>query len=249
VLFGTGIGIWERERAFRLPVEGISPLLAMLDPFFFRREAYGDQDEADSPLTVTCSVMLAIGGEGRRVVQMERGEQSAELRDLAHAILDVARELGAEGAAVSSLGEGLDRVARGSLPPEVVTLVANRQPEAELRAGWLLRLAGRRLTTRVVRPEGAGYGDSMARMLTDAEIAALTAVLVETAVWDLPGNLPVAGYTDLQVTVLGRTKEIQARPFSGRAPMPEEAARFERIRRSLEELHRRVQETGGRDPD
>ncbi len=247
VLFGTGVGIWQRDRAFRLASDEVRRLLRGLDRFFALAEVYGAGEEADRPLTIICSVTLSIDGETRRVAQMDRGEQSKELRDLANEILDLGRGPGEVGTSVSSLDEGLRGVARGSLPSEILTVSLHHPALPDGTSGWLLRLSGRRLTSQDLRREG-GYGDVMAVMLTDPETTAVAALLVEIAVWDVPGNLSVPGYADLRVAVLGESKEIQARTFAGRSAAPDDSARFERIERALEALHRRAQKEGRREP-
>ncbi len=242
VVFGTGVGIWQRERQFRLAPADLQRLLGGLDRFFLLREVYGVGEQAERPMTITCSVTLSIDDERRRVAQIDRGEKSKELEELALRILDVCRSPGEAGVSVSSLEDGLRKVARGVLPGEVLTVAVNHQPRSG-DEGWLLQLSGRRLTSQVLRPEG-GYGDVVGLILAEGDTAALAALLSEAAVWELPGNLSLPGYTDLRVAVLGKSKEIQARTFAGRSAPPEEAARFDRIESSLEVLHRRAQRQG-----
>jgi hypothetical protein len=124
-------------------------------------------------------------------------------------------------------------------------IAAHYQPEDPRHEGWLLRLSGRRLATESFRPS-EGYSDTRVLWVTGQQAVALARLLAEASVAELPGNLPLAGYTDLRVTVLGQVKEIQARAFAGRTASPAEAARFERIRSELERLHALALREGNR---
>jgi len=248
VLFGSGTGIWERKREFRLSRDQLDRLLRAFERhrFFTLAEVYGGRREPRRPeqfvLTVTCVVALAIDGHAKRVMQVEPGERSPELKELAETILSATAAPGRAGREAKSLQDGLQQVARGALAAETLSLSAQHQPPIRSEEGWIVSISGRRLSSQAWRPEG--YGEAREMTLGADEVSALARLLAEAAVWELPDNLMAEGYTDLTVQVLGQGKQVQARAFAGREPDVERAARLERVRDALDGLHRRAQREG-----
>lgn len=255
-VFGSGVGIWDGKRQFELHRDQVAALLAALRDAEFGalREVYGGRDDPRVPprdeaaaLRVTCRIVLRLDGVARQSAQLDRGRQSEELRELAHRLLDLCRAPAATGVTAADLAAGLGKVAAGELAPESLELLVHRRPEqGGPGAGWLLRLAGRRATSREIE-DGGGFGDPVRLDLAQDELAALARLLVDQGVADLPINLYADHYTDLVVKVLDREARIQARRFAGMTPATHGAKqeRFDRIWHELAQLHRRVSAEGG----
>jgi hypothetical protein len=245
-VFGSGVGVWQRTRHFRLGPEDMERLLRAFPRhgFFTMKELYGPaREEGELAITVLCTVALTIGEASRRVTQVDRGERSAELEALGRELLAVAAAAGRQGSSVNDLTAGLRDIADGRLPAELLTLTANHQGNEQAGEGWLLRLQGRHLSTQSYSPD-EGYRAGRWILLPADESIALASLLHETAVADLPGNLHFEGYTDLKVVVLGAAKDVQARAFAGREPQADATARFARILDGLARLHRYAQDRG-----
>ena len=74
----------------------------------------------------------------------------------------------------------------------------------------------------------------------------LVRTLLEHNAATLPGNIYAAGYTDVHLAVLDRTREFQAREFSGLTPEARARgqAEFERLLAVFTTLHQRVAAEG-----
>lgn len=255
-VFGSGVGIWNRERQLTLPAARVAGLLEAFrrEGFDGLAESYGGDGDPQEPgglsarLRVICWVRLTRGGTVKQVNQLEGGRQSPELRRLAEEILAVAGAAGRTGVATASLADGLGAVARGRLAPEMLRLQVHGQSErpGDPAGGWLLRLDGGRAEASVSTPEG-GDGEPRTLKLGAAEVTALARTLSREGLADLPGNLYAPEPTDLTVEVLNRERNLQARRFAGMTPETHGGSqeRFDRIVAVLRQLHRRVLAEGG----
>ena len=236
-VFGSGVGIWNRETQFTLPREAVRLLLVELrdSGFASMPSSYGgDPDEAtpeEEPQQLTCRVGLQLDGASRLVVQLLGGRQSSELRRLAEHILDACRGRAAAGIAALDLDDGLAKVAAGTLAPEVLQVLLSRRPERAPPNGWVLRVDGR--TARMEWP-GAEAASAEAR-LDAVETTALARLLREEGVARLPVNLYADELTDLAVRVLRHERKVQARRFARMSPTThgEEQARFDTVLKAL----------------
>jgi hypothetical protein len=156
-------------------------------------------------------------------------------------------KLGPAGATVASLEEGLDKIARGELAPELLTLQLLRRPEDAhaSEGGWMLRIEGGE--ARLSRISDAGWSAPRRLRLSAAEVADLARALAAAHPGDLPANLYSTWYQDLQIDVLNRTKSIQARQFARMTPEThgEKQQRFDRLVSALEALEARFQSAPG----
>lgn len=248
-VFNSGVGIWNRERQLTLSREQVLALLQDFQAAGFPRmeETYGGsagkpgKAGQSAALELICRVRLELDGAARQAVQLSKGPTSPELMALAGRVLMVAEEAARSGPGADSITQGLERIARGELAPEMLSLHVLRQSEAPGAAeGWQLDLEGSRATVRR-NPAPEGEEPRTVR-LTPAEIAELAGRLA-AARWDeLPVNLWAPEYTDLQIEVLKGRRSLQARQFAGMTPAThgEAQQRFDRAWEAVEALRRRL---------
>jgi hypothetical protein len=249
-VFGSGIGIWNDERQFRLDPDQIRSLLRALQSADFPRmeDTYGGAPRPARPpggamVTIAiCRVDLSLGGYDKRAVQLVRGEQSPALKELADDLLRICQAPASLGLTAASLREGLEKVSRGELAPETVRIVVHRKPrKKDDPSGFLLRIVGTRATTRAYEPI-RGYRDPVVLDMPAPELRALAGELAarDPATW--PSNLYAEEYTDLSIRVLNHEKAVQARPFAGLAPAAHgrQQEAFEEVFAMLQALHRDI---------
>src|SRR5262245_50538218 len=236
---GNGVAIWNQERQFILSRGEVQSLLVAVRDAGFpsMRPSYGGKSDPETPVVqaprLTCRVGLSLDGAAGKVVQLDGGRQLSELRRLAERILDSCRSKAAGGIGAEDLADGLAKVEKGVLVPEVLRVVVSRRPErpsaAEGARGWVLRVEGRTASLLGPGPE------PLEARLGDADTAELARVLRENGVAGLPPNLYAEELTDLVVRVLGHEKSVQARRFTGltRATHGEAQVRLERILEAL----------------
>lgn len=261
-LFGNGVGIWSRRRQFRLSASEVSKVLALLEEADFAglADRYGGRPAEErrppaarpdpaSAVELVCRVELSLRGLSKSVAQFAKGEQSPVLRRLAESLLERCRQPGEAGLAVDSLEDGLARIARGELAPEVLSILLSRKPERAAAEdgedGFLMRLSGPRVVSRVWDPV-EGHGDPRTLELSAAEAAELARSLAAARPGRLPENLWSSDTTDLSIELLDQEKSLQARQFARltRSTHGERQRDFEAILKTLTDLHRRVQEDG-----
>jgi hypothetical protein len=244
-LFGTGVGIWNHERQFAVSRERLLGLLEELHRAGFGKmpETFGGDDEPDMRLEMICRVEVVLDGAEKQSYQLSRGERSPKLKALADRILAEGEGLGPSGLAAASLEDGLGRLARGELAPEVLTLQLQRQPEdpRSKEGGWILRIEGSEARLSMVSPD-TGWGEPRRIRLSSSESADLARALAAARPEDLPANLYSSWYEDLEIQVLNRRKSLQARRFANLTPEThgEKQARFEQLVAVLEALQERL---------
>lgn len=246
-VLGNGVAIWNRQRQITLGRERIAALVESFRRHGFAglRESYGGKGDPapESPpalaVELICRVRLALDGQVKEVHQLSEGRQSPGLRDLAHEIL-AAAEAGGGGIGAASLTEGLEKIARGELAPEVLSLQILRQSEepGSQERGWLLRInAGR---AEIQPYPSAEDGEVRTLPLSRGDLTHLAQTLAEARLEEMPANLYAPEYTDLVVEVLNRKRSLQARRFADVTPQThgEKQARFDRLFAAVEEVRR-----------
>lgn len=249
-LYGSGVGIWNRDRQFNVPRERLLTLLQEIDRagFAAMREIHGGKDDPApaSPARwaprMTCRVHLALDGTDKQSYQLAEGRQSAELKALAEKVLAVAEELGPRGVTAASLDDGLAKIARGELAPETLALQLQRQPENPNapEGGWMLRVRGDRAeVSRFTNAEG--WSEPRRFQLSRTEVADLGRRLAETGLEGMPANLHAPAFYDFEVQVLNHKRSLQARGFAGVTPEThgEKQKRFNQLLAALEDLRTR----------
>ncbi len=250
-LYGSGIGIWNHQRLFTVPRETLIDLLAEVDRARFSRlpdTFESDEGEGEEEgFELTCRVGVALDGTEKQAQQILEREESPVLKALADHILDVGEKLGPAGITVTSLEDGLEKIARGELAPELLTLQLLRRPEDahSSEGGWMLRIESGE--ARLSRISDAGWSAPRRIRLSAADVAGLAGALAGVRPSDLPANLYSTWYQDLQIDVLNRTKSIQARQFARMTPEThgEKQQRFDQLVAALEALEARFRNAPG----
>ena len=232
-LWGDGLGIWQGSRQTQLSGDEVTGVLKHLQEADFaafapiyggrRQEDPGQRDRPDdgSAVLISCRIRVSLGGHSKESAQRAKGEQSEELKSLAEAILAIGEGAAKNGVEAASLSDGLERVGRGELDPRVFRAMLHRKPTAgeieESGPGFLLRLEGRRATTRRHDPR-SGYGQEIALDLDASVVRNLALVLGDLDPAAMPVNLWAPVYTEVAIEVLNHRKSVQARPFTGLEP-------------------------------
>lgn len=251
VVFGRGVGIWNGERQFALSKKQVRALLSLLKAGDFCRmpERLGGapgpvRQPGPAAVEVTRAVTLGLGDLSRQVAQLNRGEQSAAFEDLVGRLYASCQRSAGQGVTATDLADGLAKLAAGRLAPETFVLsVSSPQVSgvAETEPGWQVVVQGRQLEARRHSLQ-AGYSAPARLDLGDEDLARLIRLLIQEDVARMPANLPLQGYTDLRISVLGHALNVQARQFAG--PPSEAGLRareaFQRVRQAALDLYQRA---------
>jgi hypothetical protein len=189
--YGSGAAIWNDERAFRAEIGEIAR--AIRDANFTSMPDRFGEAESDF-LTMRGKVSVAVGDAAKTVVQIDRGPQSDALAQLAANVLARAEAGGRAGVGAASVEDGLQKIRDGVLPAEALRVSVQQRGEG----GFLLHIRGGEATARCFDPKG-GYGPAR-RMRVDVKDVTL------------PEGVYAPAYTELRVEVLGKSKEVIARP-------------------------------------
>lgn len=241
-LFEGGSGIWNGTVQIRLtPTVRSAVLGVLLEGGFAGFEArYGGRPETerDAALRVIRQVALDIGDVSKMSVQLADGEQSTALERLAESLLDLVAPLAAVGVTADDLAEGLDKLAAGTLAPEVLSLRLVEMPPADGdEVGSILRVE-RGAASRQPYAPGRTIGEPAPIELRDEEFGAMVAALRRADPSSLPVNLWSPRHVELEVRVLQHAHTVIARPFSRRSPEGDAAvrARFDELVAALDGL-------------
>lgn len=227
-IFGSGIGVWNSSRQFTIPADAIRRTLSLLSDAGFAAmpaAARGERVSREAgprlprPGTeVTCQISLELDGLEKTVVQLRKGDQSEDLRELAAALLAVSRGHAERGITPAGLADALAKVASGELAPELLSVSVQRKPMAGQEGrGWLLAVRRQHGEARRFTP-GGGFGEARRASLEAQEIRTLAELLTRDRLPTMPANLWSDVYTDLEVSVMRWGKSIQARQFDGLKP-------------------------------
>jgi hypothetical protein len=226
IVYGSGVGIWNREKQFSLtPDEHKELLKRLVASGLFEmperpRPAKETEPSPDAP-AILRAVGVKIGELERIVAQSNRVWPLPALDALVADLFKLCEKPASKGTGASTLTDGLEKISRGKLAPETLLVVLNLPPVAagessQAANGFVVAVEGGALTWSEQVP---GRAAVTARSLVSAErIRSLAALLAGSGIEKLPGNLYRARYVDLNSTVLGRAKSIQAREFAGLKP-------------------------------
>jgi hypothetical protein len=225
-VYGSGVGIWNREKQFALtPDEHKELLKRLVTSGLFEmperpRPAKETEPSPDAP-AILRSVGVRIGDLERVVAQTDRVWTLPALEALVADLFKLCEKPASKGTGASTLTEGLEKVAEGKLAPETLLVVLNLPPVAAGKSskaanGFVAALEGGALTWSEQVP---GEPAVTVRSALSAErIRSLAALLARSGLEKLPVNLYRERYVDLTSTVLGRVKTLQARNFAGLKP-------------------------------
>lgn len=250
VLFGSGVGIWNGARQFRIDTKVVRELLTSIDKAGFcawpdKASRIGREKEAEvdvDALQMDRAISLTIGDASKAVTHVVNSPESAAFTTLVARLLDACEQDGQRGIAAESLLDGLTKLRNGALAPEVLEITLNcPQQTATDPEGWLLRVRGGAVEAER-NTKAAGYADRRKIRLTDQQVRDLAKTLLDANFTGLPGNIVGTGYTDLRVGVLDRTQAIQVRAFAGAPPTakPEAQEAFSKLRRALYDLYQQT---------
>ena len=218
-VFPSGVAVWRGRSQMELPT---AVRVALLDTLIRRgfpslEASYGGREEPGSPkaaLRITCRVVLDIDGLYKSSVQLADGEQSPELGALAGELLDLAAPLAATGIVADNLGDGLAKVAAGTLAPETFGLRFVQLPEpGSDDTGSILRVEDGIISRQPYAP-GRSVGEAVTADLEGGEFTALVSAIRKAGPETLPVNLWSEAYIEIEVRVLQHRRSIMARPFS-----------------------------------
>lgn len=258
-VYGNGVAVWNRRRQFELAPDQVAGLLELLlaEDLAALEDLYGKKPQPGlrSPdeqqpgqgvaLRVICRVSVDVAGLHKESVQLDRGQESARLRRLAHSLLAACESSAESGIEIEDLQAGLTRLAEGELAPETLHLMLHRKPAPRSTAtesrGFLFRLDGATAVTRLFDPL-EGYDEPIEMQLEPGALRALAALLAARRAGELPINLYAEAYTDLSLKILDRKRAVQARQFAGLTPTThgERQVDFETIFNAVYGLHLRV---------
>jgi hypothetical protein len=246
-IFGNGIGVWKREKQFRLSRAQVLDLLKVIErarfgamPDQFGEDEEGAEHEKNEGPRLKGQLVVRAGAVRKGALQLVDGEQSKELARLIERILKLCEGPARKGIGAASMGEALRLLAAGTLAPELLEVTAQRRPDPKAPegsgAGWTLRIAGLRVSEEPDR----------SLVLSDKSFHELAALLLDAAPESLPQSLYAASYTDVTVAILKYSRTIAGRRFLGMTPEThgEQQAAFDRITGALEALHARVEKDG-----
>ena len=228
-LYGDGVAIWRNRSQFRVPRRDLLAVVADLERSGVgkMRSRYGDEESERLSFQGRLSVSVGPsakngsaaknGAAAKNIVQLMGGEQSRPLALLADRLLAVGRAGAPKGISASTLDDGLRKVASGELAPETLEVVFQRRDDRALpnpENGWLLRVEADEAVVREFRP-GRGYAEPRRRALPAEEFRRLVETLRAAEPGAFGSNLFAPRYTDLRISVLDRTKDVQARRYLG----------------------------------
>lgn len=226
-VYGSGVGTWNHEKQFQLKAAGFKEMLRLLGKF-------GYFDMPENPKTVPepgkvphgprimRAVAVRVGDLQRNVVQSDRVYTLPALDALAGEMFAACEKAAAKGIIAGSLRDGLAKVAKGTLAPEVLSIVMNLPPRAAREGvpeapGVVVSLDGSVLTWTAQMP-GQSPATPVRLAIAAKRLRALAELLGERGFAKLPGNLYRDRYVDVRVAVLDRAQAIQARAFAGLDP-------------------------------
>ncbi len=253
LLWSDGVGIWDGESQFRLePPARKEILTAFRDQGFCRinDELYkeGSGRRVPNGITQEQAVTLEIGGMTKTVTHTvpahgrypDVEEAARPLLAIVNIVRTVCEGPAGKGIRATDLADGLSKVAGQRLADVTFKLFVNRQEEAG-GSGWLARVDGKRLTTQV-STKGKGWTRPVETRLSNDEFLEFVRTVVAATPGAFPKNLYDEGYTDLTVSVLDRSVNVQARPFSGMDPKKHEEVRkaFRSVVAAARRLHEKA---------
>jgi hypothetical protein len=236
LLWAGGIGIWDGESQFRLEAREQQEILkAFRDQGFCRinDELYEEGSGRRKPngLVQEQAITLEIGGVTKTVshtVPMhgrypDVEEAARPLLAIVKVVRTVCEGPAARGIRATDLADGLSKVAGQQLADVALKVYVNR-PEEAGGSGWLARVDGKRVTTQV-STKGKGWTPPVELRLSSDEFLEFVRTVSAATPGAFPKNLYDEGYTDLTISVLNRSVNVQARPFSGMDPKAHEEVR------------------------
>ena len=250
LLFGNGVGVWKGAKQFRVDVKVVREMLTSIDKAGFcawpdKASRIGREKEPEvepDAVQMDRAISLTIGDVSKAVTHIVDSPESAAFTTLVAHLLDTCEPNGQRGIAAESLQDGLAKLRDGALATEVLQVTLNcPQQTATDPEGWLVRLSGNGVEAER-NTKAAGYSDRKRMRLTDQQVRDLAKTLLDANFTGLPGNIVGAGYTDLRVEILSRTRAVQMREFAGARPAakPDAQEAFSKLRQVLYAIYQQA---------
>ena len=218
-LYPDGVAIWNKRIQIRVPESIRTGLLQdLLKASFYDLEpSYGGKKRLEEPkagFRVSCQVWLEIGETQKLSVQQADGEQSAQLKGLAAALLNRVEPLLKDGLSARSLQDGLDKLVKGELAPQTFRLrYIELPPKGDVTSGFILRILDGTASRQAYSP-GHPPGPELKAPLKHCDLIRLSTAIKAADMGGLPNNLWSDSQIELEVEILGYKKAVLARPFS-----------------------------------
>ncbi|MCC6132934.1 MAG: hypothetical protein IT186_23635 [Acidobacteria bacterium] len=204
-------------------------------------------------LEVLCNVEVSVGGARKMVTQFNKGAIHEPFMKLGRDLFEAVRDSAASAKTVKTLGEGLDAIEKGGLSRRALFLLMNRIIETKTpgsdAAGWLIRIEGDEVSASE-RTFSKGEGPVYRTKLDAKASAKLLQTVRQSQPDQFPPNLYEETYTDLKVSVLNRSVNVNARQFAGMDAKThlDKQARFDQLVQAMETLLRTVLKEGKQVP-
>lgn len=222
-VYGRGIGIWNKEGQFTLTSKNVVAAIDLLIDAKFsdmpERFAFDEETEhEEKPVQLIRVVTVTVGNLSKTVVQDNKGPKSEPFAKLAADLVSMCRKPAENLVTASSLTDGLEKVATGTLAPETLTVMVNAPELRSLKSqegqGWQLSIRNAHLELTSVTI-AHGVQKVSERALDQVEAKKLVKTLLDAKVADLPTSINTSGYTQLTVAVLNQKVRTLARTFAG----------------------------------
>jgi hypothetical protein len=260
LLWSGGIGIWDGESQFRLEARAQQEILkAFRDQGFcqINDELYEQGSggrKSPNVLVQEQAITLEIGGMTKTVTHVvstsgrypDVEEAARPLLKIVNVVRMVCEGPAAKGIRATDLADGLSKVAGQRLADVALKVFVNR-PEEAGGSGLLTRVDGKRVTTQV-STKGKGWAPPVELRLSSDDFLEFVRTVSAAAPGAFPQNLYDEGYTDLTISVLNRSVNVQARPFSGMDPKAHEEIRkaYRTVVAAVRKLHEKALREGKR---
>ncbi|MBK9087588.1 MAG: hypothetical protein IPL90_00470 [Holophagales bacterium] len=220
-VYGSGVGIWNREKQFALTPDEHKELLKSLVAsglFEMPERPKPARSVEMNPPVVVRAVGVKVGDLERVVSQNDRVWALPALETLVADLFKLCGKAASTGTGASTLADGLEKVAKGKLAPETLLVVLNIPPVAASASapaanGVLAVLDGGALKWTDQAP--GKPAEAVPTPISAERLRSLAALLAEAGFDKLPPNLYRERYVDLRANVLNRVHSIQARKFAG----------------------------------
>jgi hypothetical protein len=226
-LHGDGILFWNEERQVHMPAATVSQAVAALETARFASmpDSFGTGKR-----WLRHRVRVRTTGGSKEVYQVIKGERSAELEALVNRLFEITQPAPDAGVAVTSLADGLRKIASGELEPRALSLVLDRRTGPGAAAsGWLARVQESQLSRAPI--VSGRHGAPATAALPPETLRGLAAALADQDLVSLPANVYSIDYTHLKVEILRWSKDVEARQYAGMTPRTHGAAqeRYDRL--------------------
>ncbi len=235
-VFGSGVGLWNREKQFVLTKDEHKELLVRMERsglFDMPQNPKPTREEAkvtEGPVIMR-SVSVRVGDLERTVFQTNRVWTLPALETLVSELFGLCEKPATKGIGASDLPDGLEKIAKGKLAPEVLSVVVNIPPLAAPPArGYVVMIEGG-VSSKTVLDSGQTPAPAMKTTLPAEEVRSLARLISERRFAGFPGNLSRENYADVRIQVLSHVKSVQARKFAGLDP-----GKYQPEQKALEEI-------------